>query len=152
MVAIFFGVGLIPADPEEAVVVLVELSVVEQRYQAVLEVLDDGATVTDVAPPPRVARQTVHVWLRRYACDGLGGLAEHSSKPLVCPHVVISARQFGDLTKTELDVSVRLTLLNPHRVDPLEQGRTLIDVEHRGCPRLQTRPRKVDRSDSRSST
>ena len=28
---------------------LVELGVVEQRYQAVLEVLNDGATVTDVA-------------------------------------------------------------------------------------------------------
>jgi hypothetical protein len=29
--------------------VLVELRLVEQRYQAVLEVLNDGATVTDVA-------------------------------------------------------------------------------------------------------
>ena len=28
---------------------LVELNVVEQRYQAVLEVINDGATVTDVA-------------------------------------------------------------------------------------------------------
>src|SRR5688572_19939717 len=55
-----------------------------------------------------------------------------------CDAVVISACQFGDLTKTELDVPVRLTLLNPHRVDPLEQGRTLIDVEHRGFPRLQS--------------
>ena len=52
---------------------LVELGVVEQRYQAVLEVLNDGATVTDVARRYGVARQTVHVWLRRYAADG--GLA-----------------------------------------------------------------------------
>jgi hypothetical protein len=29
--------------------VLVELGVVEQRYRAVLEVLDEGAAVTDVA-------------------------------------------------------------------------------------------------------
>jgi hypothetical protein len=29
--------------------VLVELGLVEQRYQAVLEVLSDGATVVDVA-------------------------------------------------------------------------------------------------------
>jgi hypothetical protein len=29
---------------------LVELGLVEQRYQAVLEVLNDGATVVDVAP------------------------------------------------------------------------------------------------------
>ena len=65
---------------------LVELNVVEQRYQAVLEVLNDGATVTDVARRRGVARQTVHEWLRRYARDGLGGLADHSSKPLSCPH------------------------------------------------------------------
>jgi transposase InsO family protein len=66
--------------------VLVELNVVEQRYQAVLEVLNDGASVTDVARRRGVARQTVHEWLRRYARDGLGGLADHSSKPLSCPH------------------------------------------------------------------
>ncbi len=65
---------------------LVELNVVEQRYQAVLEVLNDGASVTDVARRHGVARQTVHEWLRRYAADGLGGLADHSSKPLSCPH------------------------------------------------------------------
>jgi transposase InsO family protein len=66
--------------------VLVELNLVEQRYQAVLEVLNDGATVTDVARRFGVARQTVHQWLRRYAADGLGGLADHSSKPVSCPH------------------------------------------------------------------
>jgi transposase InsO family protein len=66
--------------------VLVELNVVEQRYQAVLEVLNDGASVTDVARRRAVARQTVHEWLRRYARDGLAGLADHSSKPLSCPH------------------------------------------------------------------
>ncbi len=65
---------------------LVELNVVEQRYQAVLEVLSDGASVTDVACRHGVARQTVHEWLRRYATEGLGGLADHSSKPLSCPH------------------------------------------------------------------
>ena len=45
---------------------LVELGVVEQRLQAVKEVLD-GASVTDVARRNKVARQTVHEWLRRYA-------------------------------------------------------------------------------------
>jgi transposase len=69
--------------------VLVELNVVEQRYQAVLEVLNDGASVTDVARRHGVSRQTVHVWLRRYAADGLGGLADHSSKPLSCPHQMV---------------------------------------------------------------
>ena len=50
---------------------LVELNLVEQRYQAVLEVLE-GATVTDVARRHGVVRQTVHEWLRRYAADGRG--------------------------------------------------------------------------------
>ena len=53
---------------------LVELGLVEQRYQAVLEVLSDGATVTDVARRYGVARQTVHEWLRRYAAAGPGGV------------------------------------------------------------------------------
>ena len=48
---------------------LVELGLVEQRYRAVLEVLNDGATVTDVARRYEVSRQTVHEWLRRYAED-----------------------------------------------------------------------------------
>ena len=64
---------------------LVELGVVEQRYQAVLEVLG-GATVTDVARRYGVARQTVHGWLRRYADQGLAGLVDRSSRPDSCPH------------------------------------------------------------------
>jgi len=65
---------------------LVELGLVEQRCQAVLGVLNDGATVTGVARRYGVARQTVHRWLRAYAGDGLRGLADRSSKPLSCPH------------------------------------------------------------------
>ena len=64
---------------------LVELGVVEQRYQAVLEVLS-GASVTEVARRYGVARQTLHTWLRRYASDGLVGLVDRSSKPGSCPH------------------------------------------------------------------
>jgi transposase InsO family protein len=75
--------------------VLVELGLVEQRYQAVREVLD-GAPVTEVARRYGVARQTVHAWLRRYAADGgLSGLADRSSRPLSCPHqmpAVVEAR------------------------------------------------------------
>ena len=65
---------------------LVELGLVEQRYQAVLEVLVDGAPVTDVARRYGVARQTVHDWLRKYAAEGLRGLADRSAQPLSCPH------------------------------------------------------------------
>jgi len=64
---------------------LVELSMVEQRYDAVREVLD-GATVKDVATRYGVDRRTVHRWLVRYANQGLAALANKSSKPDRCPH------------------------------------------------------------------
>ena len=65
---------------------LVELGVVEQRYRAVLEVLAEGVSVTEVARRHGVVRQTVHEWLRRYGEDGLGGLADRSPRPVSCPH------------------------------------------------------------------
>jgi transposase len=68
---------------------LVELGLVEQRYQAVLEVLN-GATVTEVAGRYGVVRQTVHDWLRRYGKEGLAGLVDRSSKPQTCPHQMLA--------------------------------------------------------------
>ena len=65
---------------------LAELGAVEQRYRAVLEVLEEGVSVTEVARRYGVARQTVHGWLRRYAEGGLGGLADRSPRPASCPH------------------------------------------------------------------
>jgi transposase InsO family protein len=65
--------------------VLVELKLVEQRYRAVIDVLD-GMSVTDVARRNGVSRQTLHTWLRRYAEGGMAGLADKSSKPESCPH------------------------------------------------------------------
>lgn len=65
---------------------LVELGLVEQRYKAVLEVLDGAVSVTDVARRYGVGRQTVHTWLRRYATERLPGLADRSSRPHACPH------------------------------------------------------------------
>lgn len=64
---------------------LVDLSMVEQRYDAVREVLD-GATVKDTAIRYGVDRRTLHRWLVRYANDGLAALADKSSKPDRCPH------------------------------------------------------------------
>lgn len=66
---------------------LVELSMVEQRYDAVREVLD-GATVTNVATRYGVDRRTLHRWLVRYANEGLAALADRSSKPDRCPHQI----------------------------------------------------------------
>lgn len=65
---------------------LVELGLVEQRYKAVLEVLDGATSVTEVARRYEVSRQTIHKWLVRYASDGLAGLVDKSSKPETCPH------------------------------------------------------------------
>ena len=70
---------------------LVELGVVEQRYRAVLEVLEEGISVTEVARRHGVVRQTVHEWLARYAADGLAGLADRSSRPVSCPHQMPAA-------------------------------------------------------------
>jgi transposase InsO family protein len=63
-----------------------EMSVVEQRYEAVRAVIADGETVTNVAARFGVARKTVHVWLAKYEADGLEGLADGSHRPRSCPH------------------------------------------------------------------
>lgn len=65
---------------------LVELSMVEQRYQAVREVIDTGDSITDVARRYGVDRRTLHRWLTRYANGGLEALATRSNKPDTCPH------------------------------------------------------------------
>jgi transposase-like protein len=62
---------------------LVELSVMEQRYHAVMEVVS-GAPVAEVARRYGVSRQAVHGWLGRYEREGLAGLADHSHRP-ACP-------------------------------------------------------------------
>jgi transposase InsO family protein len=63
-----------------------ELSVAEQRYQAVLKVISDGETVKDVAGWCGVSRQSVHSWLVRYEARGLEGLVDGSHRPKGCPH------------------------------------------------------------------
>jgi transposase len=65
--------------------VLRELSVVEQRYAAIQEVLG-GMPVTEVADRYGVSRQSVHGWLRRYRAEGLTGLEDRSHRPRSCPH------------------------------------------------------------------
>jgi transposase InsO family protein len=67
-----------------------ELSVAEQRYQAVLAVISDGATVTEVAARFGVARKTVHDWLAKYEAGGLETLGDGSHRPRSCPHQMSS--------------------------------------------------------------
>jgi transposase InsO family protein len=68
--------------------VLVELSVMEQRYQAVLAVVQDGWKVTEVAARLGVSRQSVHAWIARYEQGGLAALADRSHRPSACPHQI----------------------------------------------------------------
>ena len=63
-----------------------ELSVMEQRYQAVLAVVQDGWKVTEVARRFGVSRQTVHAWIARYEAGGLASLSDRSHRPSTCPH------------------------------------------------------------------
>ena len=65
---------------------LVELSVLEQRYQAVLAVVQDGWQVSEVARRLGVSRQSIHAWIARYEAGGLAALADRSHKPATCPH------------------------------------------------------------------
>jgi transposase InsO family protein len=63
-----------------------ELSVAEQRYQAVLAVISDGLSISQVAQKVGVSRQTLHSWLARYEVEGLEGLVDRSHRPVRCPH------------------------------------------------------------------
>jgi transposase InsO family protein len=57
---------------------------VEQRYRAVLEVLD-GSPVSEVAVRYGVSRQSVYSWKARHAAAGVDGLREASRRPRTSP-------------------------------------------------------------------
>ena len=57
----------------------------EQRYDAVMEVLKEGRTVVEVAARYGVSRQSVHNWITRYQEEGIEALANRSSRPRGCP-------------------------------------------------------------------
>ncbi len=58
----------------------------EQRYRAVLAVISDGLSISQVASKVGVSRQTLHSWLARYEAEGLDGLVDRSHRPVSCPH------------------------------------------------------------------
>src|SRR6202035_5546488 len=68
-----------------------ELSVAEQRYQAVMAVISDGLSISQVASKVGVSRQTLHAWLARYEAEGLEGLTDRSHRPASCPHQMPAA-------------------------------------------------------------
>lgn len=70
---------------------LVELSVMEQRYQAVLAVIGDGVPIVEVASRFGVSRQTLHAWLLKYEAGGAAALADRSHAVASCPHQMSAA-------------------------------------------------------------
>ena len=60
----------------------------EQRYQAVLAVISDGLSLSQVAEKVGMSCQTLHAWLARYEASGLEGLADRSYRPVRCPHQI----------------------------------------------------------------
>jgi transposase len=66
---------------EEPRSLLVELSVMEQRYHAVLEVLVGEVSVTEVAKLYGVSRNSVYAWMARYRDGGMPALADRSHRP-----------------------------------------------------------------------
>ena len=92
---------------------LQELSMVEQRYRAVREVLDAGAAISDVATRYGVNRRTLHRWLLRYAAGGLEALADRSSRPDTCPH--------------QLDAAVEARIVALRRAHPGWGPRTILN-------------------------
>lgn len=83
---------------------LVELSVVEQRYQAVLAVIRDGVPIVQMARRLDVSRQAVHRWLRWYENQGLPGLVDRSHRPPRCSH--------------QMDPAVEVWVLEARRRNP----------------------------------
>ena len=61
------------------------MSVVEQRYRAVLAVRA-GERIGEVAYRFGVSRQSVHAWLVRYGEGGLAALSDRSRRPDGCAH------------------------------------------------------------------
>jgi transposase InsO family protein len=66
---------------------LVELSIVEQRYHAVMEVIS-GAPVSEVARRYGISRQSVNNWLIKYRAGGLAALSDHSHRPHFQPRQI----------------------------------------------------------------
>ncbi|MGW6911690.1 helix-turn-helix domain-containing protein [Streptomyces sp. NPDC054940] len=58
---------------------------VEQRYRAVLEVLD-GSPASEVAVRYGVSRQTVYAWKAKHEASGLDGRKEKSRRPRISPN------------------------------------------------------------------
>src|SRR5260370_36266950 len=96
-----------------------EMSVAEQKYKAVLAVIADGRTVTEVARDWRVSRQTMHGWLARYEAEGLEGLSNRSHRPAHSPHQMPAV---GEAKGLETRPAQPLWGARPTGFEPAPQG------------------------------
>jgi hypothetical protein len=85
LIFVFLGPSVVSRS-RKGLRMLVELGVMEQRYRAVLEVLE-GAPVTKVARRYGVARQTVHGWLRH---GGVTGFQRRGRHPTIIPRPTVA--------------------------------------------------------------
>jgi transposase len=65
----------------------------EQRYDAMLGVIRDGFSVTEVARRFGVSRQSLRAWMARYEDGGLEALADRSHRPAISPHQMTPATE-----------------------------------------------------------
>jgi transposase InsO family protein len=72
--------------------VIKEISKMEQRYEAVLLVIN-GNSVSEVASKMKVSRQTLYKWMADYEASGLEGLADRSHRPHRMPHQLDGERE-----------------------------------------------------------
>src|SRR5436309_8995639 len=106
---------------------LMELSVVEQRYQAMLAVIGDGVPIVQAARRFDVSRQAIHRWLRRYEAQGLPGLADRSHRPPRCSH--------------QMDPAVEVWVLEARRRNPDWGPRRLVhEAARAGLDPAPSRP------------
>ncbi len=110
----------------------------EQRYKAVLAVIGDGRSITEVAASWGISRQTLHGWLARYEVAGLEGLADRSHRPASCPH--------------QMDPDVEVAVWEMRRAHPrwgssrivFELGRGGVGVSRSGVYRALRRAGLID--------
>ena len=127
--------------------VLVVLSVVEQRLDAVRAVLA-GAEVTEIAAQVGVHRSTLHRWVARYLVDQLAGLADRSHRPASCPHQVPRSVEVlvAEMRREHPrwgSKRIRMELLRkPRKGVAVPSVRTMVRILHRqGLAQARTRKR-----------
>src|SRR5512144_2794430 len=128
-----------------------ELSVMEQRYQAVLEVLAE-VPVVEVAARFGVSRQAVHRWVARYRDEGLEGLSDRSKRPKSSPGQVCAEieAQVCELRRTHPRWGPRRLRAELARrgVEPLPHRSSIYRILVR-FDLVAAQPRKRRRSDYR---